>query len=131
MKSRHEHGGFIKTNNTVPGPGQYNPDVRKSMGTKIGTGQRSDFVGGKEATPGPGQHNASDWDVKSRMGKGSCFGPHNTGNTFDRSKGLVSNENNPGPGQYSSGYGKGGPAYSMGSKLGNKDDNWQPGPGNY
>ena len=39
-------------------------------------------------------------------------------------KGLVSNKDNPGPGQYSYGAGGYGPSYSMGSKLGDKDDNW-------
>ena len=75
-------------------------------------------------TPGPGHHNATDWDVSSKKGKGSCFGLHNTGNTLDRSKGLVSNARNPGPGAYTYSGAGGAPAYSMGSKLGNKDDNW-------
>ena len=59
-----------------------------------------------------------------RSSKGSCFGPHNTGNQFDRSAGLVTNKDNPGPGHYTHGAGGYGPAYSMGSKLGNKNDNW-------
>ena len=69
--------------------------------------------------------------MRSRSGKGSKFGPHSTGVTHDRSKGLISNIENPGPGQYSFGGSRGGPAYSMGVKLNDKDDHWQPAPGAY
>ena len=60
---------------------------------------RSDFTGGKDASwPGPGQHNATDWDVRSRQGKGSTFAPHGSGKTADRGKDLISNSFAPGPG---------------------------------
>ena len=117
----------------TPGPGQYNPNSRGyQAGSKIGTSMRSDFTGGKDASwPGPGQHNATDWDVRSRQGKGSTFAPHGSGKTADRGKDLISNSFAPGPGQYTFGYGQGGPSYSMGVKFNDKDDNWQPAPGTY
>ena len=131
MKAKTSYGGFIQVKDT-PGPGQYNPDSRKGQGCKIGTSQRSDFTGGiKYATPGPGQHNSTEYDIQSRAGKGSKFGYHNTGVVQDRSKGLVTNAKNPGPGAYSYGYSQGGPAYSMGAKVSDNLDSWQPGPGRY
>ena len=44
---------------------------------------------------------------------------------------MIKNAENPGPGNYSYSHAIGGPSYSMGVKLGSKDDNWQPGPGRY
>jgi hypothetical protein len=70
----------------TPGPGQYSTDKRTGhQGSKMGASKRADFTGGKDVTPGPGTHNTTDYDVQSRKGKGSTFGPHSTGNLGDRS----------------------------------------------
>ena len=44
---------------------------------------------------------------------------------------MIKNAENPGPGNYTHSHAIGGPAYSMGAKLLDKNDNWQPGPGKY
>ena len=129
MKSRNKFGEFITTNKT-PGPGQYNPDLRASkggnQGSKVGTGQRSNFVGKGPITPGPGHHNALEWDVHSRKDIGSRFGCEE-----DRSKALISNSKTPGPGAYSIGSHSNAPAYSMSGAKYDKDLSGAPGPGKY
>ena len=44
---------------------------------------------------------------------------------------MVTNAKNPGPGAYTHGMSQGGPAYSMGAKVSDNVDSWQPGPGKY
>jgi len=44
---------------------------------------------------------------------------------------MITNAKNPGPGAYSFGHSQGGPAYSMGAKVSDNVDSWQPGPGKY
>jgi len=136
MKSRTAFGDFMPTKKTVPGPGQYNPDLGASKGdskgSKMGTGQRSNFVGNGTPTPGPGQHNSTNWDTASKMGNGSTFGPkeHRTHN--DRGKDLISNSKTPGVGSYNVGRNSlRAPSWSMVGAKYDKDLSFAPGPGQY
>ena len=115
----------------TPGPGAYNPNIDGSKGgvagSRIGTGQRSNFVDGKSTTPGPGHFNSDEWDVRSRSGKGSTFGTQKDKYAkSDRGKGLLGNTKNPGPGAYNPGRTTNpcAPSYSIVGRGGLKDDSW-------
>ena len=97
----------------------------------MGTGQRSNFIGTGTPTPGPGHHNATDWDIHSKMGAGSRFGPTDGKVKNDRGKDLISNSKTPGPGAYNLGSGSCAPAYSMAGNKYDKDLSYAPGPGKY
>ncbi len=95
LKSR--HGDSMVNSQNVPGPGQYNTEVRPQSGSIFPKGERKDLGSGSK-TPGPGHVTVpSSWDTKETRGGWLKLDP-------SKERGNVtSKENVPGPGAYSVG----------------------------
>jgi len=111
----------------APGPGQYNPDLSK-IKSSSGAGmfpqsQRTNLAGNSTKSPGPGHVTiTSDWDKIKRLHGWMSLDPKRGS---DRGASMLSKENVPGPGTYTTKDGsvaKRGPAYSIYARYGQKHD---------
>jgi hypothetical protein len=108
----------------TPGPGNYNLTARSVEGPKYHMSPRLDNLGSKDRVPGPGTYSPR-VDYTKEKGNQIRIGSASR-------EGWNINKTAPGPGQYDTRRGLGGPKWGFGSS--NRDGfrgNAEPGPGHY